>query len=298
MDDLIAALDVWKSGEPHAALLPLAADARGRLARAQAHEHNRTLALVMSVAAALGLIVLMMELNRRGLMTTEPKPAPITVDAAPTTARRDVIREPSPSDRPLGPGDRSSLPTIAEASPKPAKSITVPARALAPPIPTAVDTAEPVGVVRELKGHAGRVNGVAVSSNGKLALSGGQDRTVRLWDVSTGTELRRAEHDGPVEAVAISADGRSGLSGARDTTVRLWDFRGDHPVGMRRLDGHTGAVFAVAYASDDHLALSAGADRTIRVWNIAAGRADGPPLVHDSAVVAIATSQSNDAVAG
>jgi protein MAK11 len=41
-------------------------------------------------------------------------------------------------------------------------------------------------VLRTLKGHKGRVNAIAVHPSGKLALSVGQDRTLRMWDLMRG----------------------------------------------------------------------------------------------------------------
>lgn len=41
-------------------------------------------------------------------------------------------------------------------------------------------------VLRTLKGHKGRVNSVAVHPSGKVALSVGQDRTLRMWDMMRG----------------------------------------------------------------------------------------------------------------
>ncbi len=157
---------------------------------------------------------------------------------------------------------------------------------------------EPVGLVRELRGHDRRANGIAVSADGSLALSAGQDRTVRLWNVANGNEVRRVDHDGPVYAVALSADGGHGLSGSADKTVRLWEFRSPRDVGMRRLDGHTGAVFAVMFAPGDQLAISGGADRTVRVWDAATGEVSGAPLFHESAVVALATTGGDGILAG
>jgi WD40 repeat protein len=157
---------------------------------------------------------------------------------------------------------------------------------------------EPVGLSREFRGHTRRVNGVAMSGDGRTALSGGQDRTVRLWNVATGKEVRRVAHDGPVEAVAMSGDGRYGLSGSDDKTVRLWDFRPEHDVGMRRLEGHAGAIFTVAFGQGDQLALSGSADKTIRVWDVATGQSSGLPLRHEGAVVAMATTGGDSVLAG
>jgi WD40 repeat protein len=69
------------------------------------------------------------------------------------------------------------------------------------------------------------VYAVAVSADGRRAVSGAGDGTVRVWDLDTGKPLPiLAGHDGPVLAVAVSADGRRAVSGGDDGTVRVWDL--------------------------------------------------------------------------
>lgn len=41
-------------------------------------------------------------------------------------------------------------------------------------------------VLRTLKGHKGRVNSVAIHPSGKVGLSVGKDRTLRMWDLMRG----------------------------------------------------------------------------------------------------------------
>jgi small GTP-binding protein len=71
---------------------------------------------------------------------------------------------------------------------------------------------------------------VAFSPDGKHALSGSVDNTVRLWEVGTGRAVRVLEgHSASVYSVAFSPDGKHALSGSFDQTVRLWDLESDGP---------------------------------------------------------------------
>ncbi len=79
--------------------------------------------------------------------------------------------------------------------------------------------------MRRLEGHEGGVTAVALAADARRALSGGFDRTLRLWDLETGAEVRRLEgHEGWVRAVALTADATRALSGGYDRTLRLWDL--------------------------------------------------------------------------
>ena len=64
-----------------------------------------------------------------------------------------------------------------------------------------------------LAGHDGDVRAVAVSGDGRRAVSGGHDGMVRVWDLDAGTLLHSlAGHDGRVWAVAVSGDGGRAVS--------------------------------------------------------------------------------------
>jgi WD40 repeat protein len=124
----------------------------------------------------------------------------------------------------------------------------------------------------ELKGHVGAAKCVALSADGRLAASGGDDHSVRIWDVAQGGGCRRvlSGHQHYVSAVCLSADGELAVSGSWDTTVRVWDTRSGRC--LRVMQGHDGIVNALALSADARLLISGGWDRTVRVWDVATGR--------------------------
>jgi WD40 repeat protein len=78
---------------------------------------------------------------------------------------------------------------------------------------------------RSLTGHAGQVNSVAFSPDGKILASASSDNSVRLWEVSTNQPVGQplTGHTDAVLSVALSPDGKMLASAGSDKTVRLWD---------------------------------------------------------------------------
>src|SRR4051812_38588175 len=121
-------------------------------------------------------------------------------------------------------------------------------------------------LVYTLEGHTDGVVDVACFPDGHRIVSGSHDRTLRVWDLRTGKELRRFEGQlGPVWAVAVSADGRRVASGSSDHTARVWDVETGEQVAQ--LEGHTGEVRGVAFLPDGKL-MTGGGDGSIRLWDV------------------------------
>jgi WD40 repeat protein len=81
--------------------------------------------------------------------------------------------------------------------------------------------------VRTLSGHTSVVRSVAFSPDGRLLASGSYDKTIKLWEVATGREVRTLTltgHTSVVRSVAFSPDGRLLASGSEDATIKLWDI--------------------------------------------------------------------------
>ncbi len=188
----------------------------------------------------------------------------------------------------------------------------------------------------ERESHKGEVLSIAVSADGKFVATGGQDKTVRIWDAQRGNTIVVLEKNpGEVRAVAFSADG-TWLAAASKGVV-LWDpakgaqtrsvwgagppvaslaiscdgkylVAGDDDgqikiwdVGAgreaRRLQGHTDRVCALAVSADGQMLVSGSADKRCKLWDVPSGKAVGEFETGDVAVLAAAATANGKTVA-
>jgi RNA polymerase sigma factor (sigma-70 family) len=117
-------------------------------------------------------------------------------------------------------------------------------------------------------GHKVDVQTIALSPDGKLAVSGGQDKTLRLWDVTTGKELRRlGSAKEMIWSATFSPDGQTIASGAK--VVRLWNVS----TGQELCSFGDGTILEVGFSPDGKVAASvASSDGNVRLWEVATGR--------------------------
>jgi WD40 repeat protein len=117
--------------------------------------------------------------------------------------------------------------------------------------------------------HGDLVNGVAITADGKRAVSASWDGNHRYWDLDGHTLIRQFGVDGTaINSVALSPDGKRLLSGSRDRTMRLWDL--DTGTEIRGF-GHPDLVWDVTFSPDGKTALSGCADSKFRLWDLESG---------------------------
>ncbi|GLB43824.1 hypothetical protein LshimejAT787_1500080 [Lyophyllum shimeji] len=114
------------------------------------------------------------------------------------------------------------------------------------------------------------VMAVAVSTNGNHIVSGSWDNSVRVWDASTGEQLKELNgHTARVTSVAFSTDRNHIVSGSGDKSVRVWDASTGEQ--LKELNGHTARVTSVAFSTDRNHIVSGSGDKSVRVWDTLTG---------------------------
>jgi WD40 repeat protein len=126
--------------------------------------------------------------------------------------------------------------------------------------------------VMTLVGHAaGVIEAVAVSSDGKRIVAGGDDGIVRVWDARSGQEVfQLAGHRSTVRALAVDARSRSIASGSDDGTIKVWDS--ESGTARFTLAAHEDLIEAFAISPSDSTLISAD-NKTVRLWDLRTGRA-------------------------
>ena len=143
----------------------------------------------------------------------------------------------------------------------------------------------PAGVTRAFGGgspfrHADRVTGMSFSPDGRRLATSSRDRTVKIWDLDNGRELRtyRGHEQGPddpanvlrVPNVAFSPDGNT-VASSGGKLVHVWDAATGEP--RHTLKGHTAAARGLAFTPDGKSLVTGGDDRKVIVWDLGTGLA-------------------------
>ena len=127
-------------------------------------------------------------------------------------------------------------------------------------------------------GHSLSVTTVAVTPDGKKIISGSSDKTVKVWDATTGENLFtfncHSNSVGPAAAlvtqVAVTLDGRKVISSSCDKIVKVWDITTGE--NLLTFDGHTSAVTSAAVSPDGEKVISGSWDETIKIWDMTTGK--------------------------
>ncbi|MBW4580182.1 MAG: serine/threonine protein kinase [Tildeniella nuda ZEHNDER 1965/U140] len=147
-----------------------------------------------------------------------------------------------------------------------------------------------------LTDHASWVRSVVIHPDATTIASGSGDRTIKIWNLATGTLLHTlAANAGWVRAIAVSPHGDTLASCNNDRRVVLWRWEtGDR---LQTLDGHSDWARAVCFSPNGQLLASGSQDKTIRLWHLPAGGVKQVLVGHTHWVITVAFSPDGQTIA-
>lgn len=147
-----------------------------------------------------------------------------------------------------------------------------------------------------LKGHNDCVNSITFNASGDLLVSGSADKTIKLWQVSSGKCLRTlTRRNGWVFSVAVSPNSEMLASKSFGNTIKLWQL--SNAKRLKTLSGHNDWVYSIAFSPDSNSLISGSGDYTIKLWQVDNGKSLNTFLGHTHSVFSVAFSPCGDIIA-
>lgn len=132
-------------------------------------------------------------------------------------------------------------------------------------------------IVRAMQADAGPTHAVVLIPANTHVLTGGADKTAKMWNLGTGAlERSFAGAGAPLRAVAVAKNGQLVAAGGADQTVRVYQFADAKELGTVKAGGE---VRALAFTPNSLALVGASLGKTLEAWSVPF--APGQPLAKD-----------------
>jgi WD40 repeat protein len=122
------------------------------------------------------------------------------------------------------------------------------------------------GSILRTLNHAGRINSVAISANGRVGVSGAEDGLVKIWNLIEGRVLHQYRLGDDIATVAVSRDGRLAFGALYYGRGKIWDVESGKEIGEVGFSRNT--LTAARFSADNKQLLTGDASRRAIIWNI------------------------------
>ena len=121
-------------------------------------------------------------------------------------------------------------------------------------------------------GHTDGINSAVFSPDGKLVLTASKDKTARIYDALTGSELHILKgHEDIINSAAFSNDSKLVITSSDDKTARIFDV--STGMQLKVLTGHGDRIISAVFSLDGKICLTNGfCDNTARIYDVASGK--------------------------
>ncbi|PKI85651.1 general transcription repressor [Malassezia vespertilionis] len=144
------------------------------------------------------------------------------------------------------------------------------------------------------------IRSVCFSPDGKLLVTGGEDRRIRVWDIAEKTiKMQLVGHEQEIYSVEYSQDGKLLASGSGDKTVRIWDAEtGDVNHVLYTSPGLIcgPSVTAIAFSPNGHFVAAGSLDTFVRIWDAKTGKLRQRLKGHKNSIYSVAFMPDGDSL--
>ncbi|KAF7722397.1 pre-mRNA-splicing factor prp46 [Apophysomyces ossiformis] len=153
----------------------------------------------------------------------------------------------------------------------------------------------PWKLMRVISGHLGWVRAVTVEPGNKWFATGAGDRTIKIWDLASGTlKLSLTGHISTVRGLAVSPRHPYLFSCGEDKMVKCWDLEQNKVI--RHYHGHLSGVYSLSLHPTLDVLVTSGRDATARVWDMRTKQCAHVLTGHTSTVSAVQCQEADPQV--